>query len=186
MYSALILLVAALPAFAAQCSRSYTVKAGDTCDLISAAQNTSTYQLAVVNSGTVNQECTNLAIGQTLCLGNANEDCQTTHVVQDGDICNDIMTTYGINATMLYTNNPNINEGCTNIYPGEVLCVVNGVQVPPAPAGGIPTPSPSAVPASTVQAPSPTAPAPAPTDTSSSDDNGDDDDDENLPYCDEL
>lgn len=182
MYSALVVLVAALPAFAAQCSRSYTVKSGDTCDMISAAQNTSTYQLAVMNSGSVNQGCTNLAIGQTLCLGNANEDCQTTHVVQDGDICDTIMSTYGINATMLYTNNPNINEGCTNIYPGEVLCVVNGVQVPPAPAGGIPTPSPSAVPASTVQAPSPTAPAP--TDTSSSDDNGDDD--ENLPFCDEL
>jgi len=179
MYSALLLLIAALPAFAAQCSRSYTVKEGDYCDMISAAQNTSTYQMAVVNTGTVNSECTNLAVGQTICLGTAGEDCQTTHIVQTGDICNTIMTTYGINATMLYTNNPNINSDCTNIYEGEVLCVANAVQVPPAPAGGIPTPSPSAAPATT-----PVDVAPAPTSTPA-DDNGDDDD-ENLPFCDEL
>jgi len=188
MYSTLFVLIAAVPAFAAQCSRSYTVKDGDYCDAISASQNTSTYQLAVLNSGSINSECSNLAVGQTLCLGDvASEDCKQTHVVQTGDICDTVMTTYGINATMLWTNNPIIDADCTNIYEGEVLCVSNQVQVPAAPASGIPAPSHTIVPASTSEAASPTVVnvAPTPTSTTSSDD-GDDGDDEDLPFCDEM
>jgi len=186
MYSALLLLVAAVPAFAAQCTRSYTVKAGDYCDAISASQNSSTYQLAVLNP-TINNGCTNLGIGQVLCLGTANEDCSTTHVVQTNDVCDSIMSTYNINATLLWSNNPNIDADCTNIYEGQVLCVGDKVQVPPAPSSGIPTPSPSVVPASTSEAPSQTVAnvAPAPT-SAPTDDGSDDDDDENLPFCDEI
>ncbi|KAI0788969.1 hypothetical protein BC629DRAFT_1288136, partial [Irpex lacteus] len=104
---------------AASCARQYTVKEGDYCDAISAAQNVSTYQLATVNPS-IDATCSNLQIGQVLCLGNEGEDCKTTFVVQSGDSCEGIQSRHGINSTVLYHNNPQINSDCTNIYIGEV------------------------------------------------------------------
>jgi LysM domain len=130
-----------IAALAANCARTYTVKAGDICDSISAAQHVSTfvylttrpchlslhalfsYQLAVTNAGIINSGCSNLVPGQTICLGNVGEDCTTTHVVAVGDTCDGINRAAGINNTMLYGNNPQINQACTNIYIGEVRIV---------------------------------------------------------------
>ncbi|KAH9853199.1 hypothetical protein C2E23DRAFT_823630 [Lenzites betulinus] len=166
-------------AFAASCTRSYTVKEGDWCDTISAANNASTYQLAVVNPS-IDSSCTNLEVGQTLCLGTEGEDCQNTHVVQSGDDCDVLTGTFNINSTMLYANNPQIDSECTNLYVGEVVCVANTVAVPAVPSGSatpavvIPT---TAVPVKTTSvAATSTSAAPEPTET----------DDEDLPWCDEL
>ncbi|KIL59766.1 carbohydrate-binding module family 50 protein [Amanita muscaria Koide BX008] len=167
---------------AAQCSRGYTVKEGDICDSISAANQVSTYQLAVINKGVIDAGCTNLVPGQTLCLANVGEDCNNIHVVALGDDCESVQNQAGINSTLLYHNNPQINENCSNIYVGEarflhfVLCVAGGVQVPPTPSGG----PPKVIPPATAIPANPSATAvhqPAP-----SSDGGDD----NLPYCDEL
>lgn len=74
----------------------------------------------MVNSQ-INPECTNLVPGQTLCLGTvASEDCTQTYVVKAADDCDNIASTVGLNTTMMSLNNPQINEGCTNIYIGEV------------------------------------------------------------------
>ncbi|KAA1477848.1 hypothetical protein DENSPDRAFT_845056 [Dentipellis sp. KUC8613] len=148
-------------------SCNYTVQAGEYCDLISAAKNVSTYQLAVVNADAVNAECTNLQPGQNLCLGTQGEDCSTTYVVQPDDTCDAVMQAHAINSTILYANNPQIDAQCANLYIGEVLCTANSVLVPPAPANGqIPA---TTIPAS-AQPASPTV-------------NGDDED---LPFCDEI
>lgn len=176
--SFIALLICTSAASAADCTRRYTIKRGDTCDTIAAANNVSTYQLAVVNPSFLGPACANLGIGESICLGTSDGDCKTTHVVQAADTCVTILQTYNINATMLWANNPNIDTDCQNIYKGEVLCVANGVQVPPAPASGAPTPHPSDAPASTTAVPSA-----APTDSGS---DGDDDDDDDLPFCDEL
>jgi len=133
----------AKPAMATSCSRSYTVQPGDYCDSISAAKNVSTYQLAVNNVKAINGDCTDLKPGSTLCLGKTGEDCQTTHVVNTDDTCDSIASAAGINSTILNQNNPQINDGCTNIYIGEVLCTAKSVQAPPAPAGTTPLPIPS-------------------------------------------
>jgi len=165
--------IAALPLIAAQvpnCDRTYTVVEGDTCDGISAAHNVSTYQLATVNNPTIDDTCSNLAINQTICLGTTGEDCSTTYVVAPNDSCDTITSMAGINATILYANNPQIDSGCDNIYVGEVLCTANQVQVPPASANK---------PTSVVSvAPGTATAAPAPTQSPASD--GDDDD---LPWC---
>lgn len=169
-------------AFAASCARQYTVKEGDWCDTISAANNASTYQLAVVNSA-IDNVCDNLQVGQTLCLGTEGEDCQTTHVVQANDSCDLVTGTYNINATLLHTNNPQVDADCTNLYIGEVLCVANTIAVP-AVASGSATPAviiPStAIPVSTTATPATTSTAATVTETVSADD------DEDLPFCDEL
>ncbi|KDR73151.1 hypothetical protein GALMADRAFT_72891 [Galerina marginata CBS 339.88] len=105
---------------AAACTRSYTIQAGDYCDKISQAQNVSTYQIAAVNSDKVNSGCSNLIPGESLCLAqNEAEDCRTTYIVLPGDTCADVAQKNALNTTILYLNNPQIDETCSNIYDGE-------------------------------------------------------------------
>jgi len=142
---ALAALLATQSAFAATCSRSYTVKAGDICDTISANNQVSTYQLAAINPS-IDAGCDNLLPGETLCLGTDGADCSDTYLVTADDICETVAAKNNINTTILMVNNPNINDGCTNIYPGEVLCVADFLVVPPPPTGSTPSTSASATP----------------------------------------
>ncbi|TEB27881.1 hypothetical protein FA13DRAFT_1607884, partial [Coprinellus micaceus] len=119
-----------------KCVREYTVKAGDICDSISAANNVSTYQLAALNPGTIDPACSNLQPGSSICIGSEGEDCASTYIVQLGNTCEDVYKAAQVNSTIFYLNNPQVNPECTNIYVGEVLCVLNEVRVPPAP--GVP------------------------------------------------
>jgi len=130
-----LFLVSPVLAADANCTRTYTVAAGDICDGISRAQNVSTYQLAAVNSGIIDPECDNLPIGGQLCLGTTGEDCTDIYVVQDNDTCTSIQTQYALNSTILVQNNPNIDEACDNLYTGMALCVAQTVIAPPIPAG---------------------------------------------------
>ncbi|KAG6376602.1 hypothetical protein JVT61DRAFT_1584 [Boletus reticuloceps] len=118
------------------CTRTYIVQPGDICDKISAQNNVSTYQLAVVNDNIIDLECDNLNPGSTICLGWAGEDCSTTYVVQPDDTCDDISYAYNINETIFYDNNPQLNADCTNLYIGEVVCMAPTVMVPALPASG--------------------------------------------------
>ncbi|KAK0448128.1 hypothetical protein ARMSODRAFT_1082650 [Armillaria solidipes] len=104
------------------CARNYTVHLGDTCDEISATQNSSTYQLATVNTN-IDTGCTNLALGEVLCLGITGQDCTNTYVIVSGDNCEAIAAAEGTTYDILLANNPNVDSTCANIYPGEVLCV---------------------------------------------------------------
>lgn len=146
------LLASPVSAFPSDCTRNYTIVSGDICDSISAAHNSSTYQLAVVNRDTIDSTCSNLMPGETICLGTAGEDCTTTYVVKSGDSCGNIQTQFGLNSTLLELNNPQINEDCSNIYPGEVLCVASTVLAPPVPTGFFTptTGAPTVVPTTTV------------------------------------
>ncbi|EIM83867.1 uncharacterized protein STEHIDRAFT_82762 [Stereum hirsutum FP-91666 SS1] len=161
-------------ALAADCTRNYTIQAGDVCDSISAAQNVSTYQISVVNDGIINSNCTDLTPDQSICLGYSGEDCTTTHVVAANETCDDITTAAGINSTMLFLNNPQIDTACDNIYIGEVLCTASTVAVPAAPSGSVPATS---IPATATAATASASAAVA---------DDDDEDDDDLPFCDEL
>ena len=68
----------------------------------------------------IDGQCNNLQPGQSICLGYVGEDCTTTYVVKSGDSCEQIISNHGINSTLLYSNNPQIDEECSNIYIGEV------------------------------------------------------------------
>ncbi|KAJ1305113.1 hypothetical protein OPQ81_000150 [Rhizoctonia solani] len=171
-----LLVVSALAsvAFATECTRTYTVKEGDWCDTISQAHNVSTYQLSTVNADKIDDACTNLEVGQTLCLGTKDQDCTITHNVVKGDTCDKIMYASGINATMLYANNPQIDAYCSNIYIGEVLCVAGSYAAPEpvpdrqvgAPGGepaGPPAPAPYPEARPKTATPKPSDPTPVPT-----------------------
>ncbi|KAG8742625.1 hypothetical protein FRC10_001174 [Ceratobasidium sp. 414] len=171
-----VLAVSALAtvAFAAECTRTYTVQPGDWCDTISQAHNVSTYQLSTVNADKIDDACTNLEIGQVLCLGTKGEDCTITRTVAAGDTCDKVMMGAAINDTVLYHNNPQIDEYCSNIYIGEVLCVANAFISPSgvpgrhvASAGGAAAGPPAPVPYAAAK-PQPSSP---------------DDDDSHLPEC---
>ncbi|TFK47429.1 hypothetical protein OE88DRAFT_1738720 [Heliocybe sulcata] len=109
------------------CSRFYTVASGDTCDAISAKEGVSTYQLAFVNQGTIDATCQNLYVGESLCLGIVGQDCGSVHVFYSGDSCTEVEDSTGVSLSTLLANNPNINAGCTNVYPGEVICTANTI-----------------------------------------------------------
>ncbi|ORX36354.1 hypothetical protein BD324DRAFT_628452 [Kockovaella imperatae] len=121
------LALAALPllsvALAADCTRNATVQSGDTCDSISNKYGASTFQLALVNEADIDENCENLQPGETICLGVAGQDCTKVYTVKSGDTCEWLMATYGMSNTTLWSNNPQIDPECTNIYIGEVLCV---------------------------------------------------------------
>lgn len=136
VYTVALLALFAQTAFAATCSRTYTVAEGDFCDKISQSQNVSTYQLAAMNPNIINQNCTNLQPGETICLGLSGEDCSTTYAVKPGDTCVAIAAATGLNMTILRLNNPQLDEAC-DIYSGEVLCISQTVQVPAIPSSGI-------------------------------------------------
>jgi LysM repeat protein len=104
------------------CSRNGTVQANDTCNIFSARNNVSTYQLAFANKA-IDPPCNNIFPGENLCLGLVGEDCDTVVSVQSGDSCSSIATAANILMSTLIANNPNVNANCTNIYPGEVLCI---------------------------------------------------------------
>jgi len=116
-------------ALAHGCTRTYTVQEGDTCDAVSAANNVSTYQLAAINPG-IDALCSNLLPEEPLCLGTEEQDCQEVYVVQTDDTCDVLAASQGINSTMVRLNNPQIDEECTNLYIGEVLCICDLVKVP--------------------------------------------------------
>ena len=135
---------------AASCTRNYTVAAGDICDGISRAYNVSTFQLAALNADKVDALCHTLQVGENLCmsiiiievqltisagLGTDEADCKSVHVVSPGDSCTTIEQTYQINSTILMSNNPNVDDGCDNLYKGLVLCVSPTVVAPPIPSG---------------------------------------------------
>jgi len=104
------------------CSRNGTVEANDTCDILSARDNVSTFQLANANKNAINSDCSNIFPGEALCLGLQGQDCSIVVVVQAGDTCGSIAGAANIPVSTLQTNNPNVLSDCSNIYPGEVLC----------------------------------------------------------------
>ncbi|GJE91683.1 hypothetical protein PsYK624_078330 [Phanerochaete sordida] len=104
------------------CERSYIVNPRDSCERIEIEEKVSTYQLFRVNPQ-IDPACENLAVAETLCLGIQGQDCSSVYRVQSGDTCRSIAANAGISQTVLMLNNRNVNQDCTNLVVGEVLCV---------------------------------------------------------------
>ncbi|KAI0258615.1 hypothetical protein BC834DRAFT_974967 [Gloeopeniophorella convolvens] len=109
------------------CSRNGTVQDSDTCDILSARDNVSTFQLANANKAAIDPLCDNIFPGELLCLGLTGQDCDTITVVKEGDSCATLTQASGVPLATILANNPNVNSDCSNIYPGEVLCTSSQV-----------------------------------------------------------
>ncbi|KAJ7252272.1 hypothetical protein C8J57DRAFT_667100 [Mycena rebaudengoi] len=107
------------------CTQTYTVVSGDTCSAIESRTGISDAQLHALNP-TINSGCTNLQVGQNLCLsggGGGGGGCAQTYTVVSGDTCSAIESRTGISDAQLHALNPTINSGCTNLQVGQTLCV---------------------------------------------------------------
>ncbi|KAG2134152.1 uncharacterized protein EDB93DRAFT_1172793 [Suillus bovinus] len=115
--------VSAKDALPADCDRTATVKAGETCSDICAKYGVPTYQLAAVNKGVIDPTCTNLVVDQVLCLGIKGHDCKATHVVKKGETCHSIADANDIEFDTFILNNLREGFNCTYMRPAEVLCI---------------------------------------------------------------
>lgn len=124
--------------------KSYTASAGDTCDSIAQANSVASAGLLNLNNNLGITNCTSVAAGMEFCLP---PQCKT-YVIKDGDTCEGIEFTHGIDDLARYNNW--IDYGCDNLQDarpnlGSVVCVspAGGAYEAPngtAPGGGGGTP----------------------------------------------
>ncbi|KAJ6507000.1 glycoside hydrolase superfamily [Mycena sanguinolenta] len=113
------------------CAQNYTVVSGDTCSIIESKTGLNDTQLRALNPE-INDDCTNLQLGEILCVNDGSggtsppSDCTQNYTVVSGDTCSIIETKTGLNDTQLRELNPEINDDCTNLQLGEILCVNDG------------------------------------------------------------
>ncbi|KAF7372502.1 hypothetical protein MVEN_00112100 [Mycena venus] len=117
------------------CAQTYTVASGDTCAAIESRAGVSDAQLHALNPS-INGGCTNLQIGQVLCLSSGGGSppsggCRQTYTVVSGDTCAAIESRTGVSDSQLHALNPSINGGCTKLQIGQVLCLGGGGVSPP-------------------------------------------------------
>lgn len=127
------------------CSKTYTVKSGDTCSSIEAANSISDSLLHSLNPS-VNAACSNLAIGQILCIQSSLAStttatatittatptaapsitgCAYPYVVKANDTCASVELLTGITDTEFHALNPSINVNCTNLMIGQAICLAS-------------------------------------------------------------
>jgi LysM repeat protein len=105
------------------CLQSYTVISGDTCNAIAAKFGVTASAIISANP-VINSGCTNLQIGQVLCI--LGGSCSQSYTVISGDMCNAIAAKFGVTASAIISANPAINSGCTNLQIGQILCIPGG------------------------------------------------------------
>ncbi|KAF4552682.1 LysM domain-containing protein 5 [Elsinoe fawcettii] len=93
------------------------IKAGDNCQSLSEANTVSTGALRVIND--LFPDCSNLVVGANICLP---QSCRT-YKVQTGDTCDSVAAVTGNRVSDLISYNPTLNGLCSNIIPGEMLCL---------------------------------------------------------------
>ncbi|KAJ7822311.1 hypothetical protein B0H14DRAFT_2353641, partial [Mycena olivaceomarginata] len=97
------------------CTQPYIVVSGDTCSAIESRTGISDAQLHALNPA-INSGCTNLSVGQTLCLSRGSSGCPQKYTVVSGDTCSTIESRTGISDAQLHALNPAINSGCTSMF----------------------------------------------------------------------
>ncbi|KAJ7800977.1 glycoside hydrolase superfamily [Mycena olivaceomarginata] len=83
------------------CTQTYIVVSGDTCSSIESHTGISDAQLHALNPA-INSGCTNLSVGQTLCLSESSSGCAQTYNVMSGDTCSSIESRTGISDAQLH------------------------------------------------------------------------------------
>ncbi|KKK24023.1 hypothetical protein AOCH_002784 [Aspergillus ochraceoroseus] len=118
----------------AQCvsNRTYTVLTGDDCGGI--ARRNSVPRGALIAINDVLPDCSNLRVGQILCLP---DPCQL-YLVNPGNTCLDITEAANVALHDFLAWNPYINPECTNLLAGDEVCIGRPGATPTS-TGIIPT-----------------------------------------------
>jgi LysM repeat protein len=106
------------------CIQKYPVSSGDTCSSIGAEFGLTGTAISSANP-TINSGCTNLQLGQSLCI--PDKSCMLKHIVaSSNETCNEIGAEFNVTASDIISANPIINSGCTNLQVGLILCIPDG------------------------------------------------------------
>ncbi|KAJ4483817.1 hypothetical protein J3R30DRAFT_3698732 [Lentinula aciculospora] len=101
------------------CAINYTVQQGDICQTIAAQFNVTISDLEAANPP-INSGCTNLFIGEILCIpGAASCPSGITYVVKAGDVCIKIADMFNTTVAALDASNPEIDANCDNLSIGQ-------------------------------------------------------------------
>ncbi|KIK60811.1 hypothetical protein GYMLUDRAFT_261197 [Collybiopsis luxurians FD-317 M1] len=104
----------------------YTVVSGDVCDSIASKLGIPTAALLECNPQ-IDAACDNLIPGEQLATpltATSCGICGTFYVVKAGDVCDSIGAIFDVTFAGLQCANPQINDECTNLQIGEVLCII--------------------------------------------------------------
>jgi LysM repeat protein len=83
--------------------------------------------------------------GSTVPAGdNGNGSSSSGYTIVSGDTCGSIASSLGVSVPELISANPLINEGCTNLQPGQVLAVPGSTGSSGGSGSAIPTPTKAA------------------------------------------
>jgi hypothetical protein len=93
-----------------------------------------------------------------VCISSPPAACSQQYTVQEGDTCTSIATAAAIPVQQLYSLNPSINEECTNIQIGQLLCLTDSASTQPVSSNPAPPPPPPASPPRPPTSPLPTPP----------------------------
>ncbi|KIJ25840.1 carbohydrate-binding module family 50 protein [Sphaerobolus stellatus SS14] len=102
------------------CTDTSSVLPGDSCDIIAARFAIPSFAVPLINP---NISCSALVANDFICVASPQINCSKVNTVKSGDSCTGIATSSNITVNQLVSLNPNVNVNCTNIFPGEVLCV---------------------------------------------------------------
>ncbi|KAE9386438.1 hypothetical protein BT96DRAFT_839246 [Gymnopus androsaceus JB14] len=100
---------------ALNCQANYTVVAGDNCVAIAAKFNVVQLERSNFLHQAVNAECSNLTVGEVLCI-----PCATQYTIRPGDVCDSIADQFGVTAAELQAANAAVDPLCDNLAVGEV------------------------------------------------------------------
>lgn len=124
------------------CTAQYTIALGDTCGKIAANANTYIGQIVGLNTPAINSQCTNIIVGQVICTASSQVPvCNKRVAVQAGQGCGAFAQANNVPSGLagLLAFNPFISPDCSNIYPGDYLCVSSNAIIPTATTTAIPT-----------------------------------------------
>lgn len=117
-------------------AKKHTVVAGEFCGTIAALYSITVEELLRANR-TINEGCTNLAVGDILNIPTAGTTptsgggptptprpgAARTYKVQSGDTCGAIASAFGVTVEKLIAANSSINADCTNLQLDQIITI---------------------------------------------------------------
>ncbi|KAI9436418.1 hypothetical protein BJY52DRAFT_1328991 [Lactarius psammicola] len=106
-----------------QCAETSDVKSGDTCDTLGARLGLSKAEIQSMNSGL---SCDGTIPVSTLCIKlstTTKAPACTKPVTATGTTCDGLASQNGIDKATFVKFNPNVNDDCTNLVPGQEYCL---------------------------------------------------------------
>ncbi|CAK5269211.1 unnamed protein product [Mycena citricolor] len=131
------------------CTNYYTVASGNSCATIESQFNLTLAAFITLNPE-INQQCTNLALGEAYCVASSNstvppnvapgtitQGCTQYYTIASGDGCASVESTFHLTFAQFQAMNPELNAQCTNLALGEAYCVASSNSTSSGPPSNV-------------------------------------------------